>query len=105
MNEMVDEFLEDGRDRMDKAVVACHNEFNTVRTGRASTALLDRIVVDYYGNKTPLKQLANISAPEPRLLVITPYDSSDIKEMEGAIMDSQLGIYASNDGDGTWLSI
>ena len=105
MNEMVDEFLEDGGDRMNKAVVACHNEFNTVRTGRASTALLDRIVVDYYGSKTPLKQLANISAPEPRLLVITPYDKSSIKEIEHAIMDSELGLNPNNDGNVIRLSI
>ncbi len=105
MNEMVDEFLEDGRDRMDKAIVACHNEFNTVRTGRASTALLDRISVDYYGTRTPLKQLANISAPEARLLVITPYDKSAIKEVEHAIMESELGLNPNNDGNVIRLSI
>lgn len=105
MNEMVEEFLEDGRDRMDKAVVACHNEFNTIRTGRASTALLDRISVDYYGTRTPLKQLANLSAPEPRLLVITPYDKSAMKEIEHAIMESELGLNPNNDGNVIRLSI
>ncbi|MHB1361915.1 MAG: ribosome recycling factor [Thermoleophilia bacterium] len=102
---MVEEFLEDGRDRMDKAVIACHNEFNTIRTGRASTALLDRISVDYYGTKTPLKQLANISAPEPRLLVITPYDKSSIKDIEHSIMESELGLNPSNDGNVIRLAI
>jgi ribosome recycling factor len=105
MNEMVQEFLTDGNDRMDKAVVACHNEFNTVRTGRASTALLDRISVDYYGTRTPLKQLANVSAPEARLLVITPYDKSAIKEIEHAIMESELGLNPNNDGNVIRLSI
>ena len=105
MNEMVEEFLKDGRDRMDKAVVACHNEFNTVRTGRASTALLDRINVDYYGSRTPLKQMANISAPEARLLVITPYDKSAIKEIEHSIMESELGLNPNNDGNVIRLSI
>jgi ribosome recycling factor len=105
MNEMVEEFLADGRDRMDKAVVATHNEFNTIRTGRASTALLDRIIVDYYGSKTPLKQLANLSAPEPRLLVITPYDKSGMKDIEHAIMESELGLNPNNDGNVIRLSI
>jgi len=105
MNEMLEEFFGDGRDRMDKAVVATHNEFNTVRTGRASTALLDRINVDYYGSKTPLKQLANLSAPEPRLLVITPYDKSSLKEIEHAIMESELGLNPGNDGNVIRLAI
>ncbi len=105
MNEMVSEFVEDGRDRMDKAVIACHNEFNTIRTGRASTGLLDRITVDYYGSRTPLKQLANISAPEARLLVITPYDKSAIKAIEHAIMESELGLNPNNDGNVIRLSI
>ena len=105
MNQIVEEFLVDGRDRMDKAVGACHNEFNTIRTGRASAALLDRISVDYYGSKTPLKQLANINAPEPRLLVIIPYDKSAIKEIEHAIMESELGLNPNNDGNVIRLGI
>jgi len=96
---MVQEFIKDGKDRMDKAIVACQNEFNTIRTGRASPALLDRISVDYYGTKTPLKQLSNVSAPEARMLVITPYDKSAIKEIEHAIMESELGLNPSNDGN------
>ncbi len=105
MNEMVEEFFNDGRERMHKAVGACQNEFNTIRTGRASTALLDRISVEYYGTKTPLKQLANMSAPEPRLLVITPYDKSAIKEIEHSIMESELGLNPSNDGSVIRLTI
>lgn len=99
MNEMVQEYINDSGDRMDKAVAACQNEFNTVRTGRASTALLDRISVDYYGTRTPLKQLAGVSAPEARLLVVTPYDKSAIKEIEQAIQESELGLTPNNDGN------
>ncbi len=105
MNEMVELLFDDGRERMDKALIACQNEFNTIRTGRASTALLDRINVDYYGTKTPLKQLANISAPEARLLVITPYDKSAIKQIEHAILESELGLNPSNDGNLIRLAI
>jgi ribosome recycling factor len=105
MNEMVEELFNDGGDRMDKAVAACRNEFNTVRTGRASTALLDRIMVNYYGTQTALNQLANISTPEPRLLVVTPYDKSAIKEIEHAILESELGLNPNNDGNIIRLSI
>lgn len=99
MNEMVQEYINDAGERMDKAVSACLGEFNTVRTGRASTALLDRISVDYYGTKTPLKQLASVSAPEARLLVVTPYDKSAIREIEQAIQESELGLTPNNDGN------
>lgn len=99
MNEMVREHINDAGARMDKAADACHNEFNTVRTGRASTALLDRINIDYYGTKTPLKQLATISTPEARLLVVTPYDKSAIREIEQAIQESELGLTPNNDGN------
>ena len=73
---MEKELLADAKDRMEKAVSATKIEFNSVRSGRASTALLDRITVDYYGTRTPLKQLANIAVPEPRLLVVQPYDKT-----------------------------
>jgi len=105
MNELVEELFSDGGERMDKAVKACRNEFNTVRTGRASTSLLDRIVVDYYGTQTPLNQLANISTPEARLLVITPYDKSAIKNIEHAIQESELGLNPNNDGNLIRLTI
>ena len=77
--DLIDELLRDARDRMTKSVEAMRHEFSSVRTGRASPALLDRIAVDYYGTATPLRQLATISAPEARLLTIQPYDKSSIK--------------------------
>jgi len=95
---MMDELIEDARRRMDKSVEATQHEFNTVRTGRASAALLDRIQIDYYGTATPLKQLASINVPEPRMLTIQPFDPSSIKQIERAIMESDLGLNPSNDG-------
>ncbi len=95
---MIDEFLADARERMAKSVESTRAEFGSVRTGRASPALLDRINVDYYGTSTPLKQLATITAPEPRLLTIQPYDRSSIKAIERAIMESDVGLTPSNDG-------
>ena len=82
MSEMTDELLVDARERMAKSVQATNTEFGSVRTGRASPALLDRIVVDYYGAPTPLRQLATISAPEARLLTVQPYDQSSIRAIE-----------------------
>jgi ribosome recycling factor len=79
-------------------VQATNGEFGSVRTGRASPALLDRIVVDYYGAPTPLKQLATINAPEARLLTVQPYDASSIKSIEKAIMESDIGLTPNNDG-------
>jgi ribosome recycling factor len=94
----VDELVDDASRRMDKSVEATRNEFNTVRTGRASTALLDRIQIDYYGQKTPLKQLATINVPEPRMLTIQPFDPGSLKTIERAIQESELGLTPSNDG-------
>jgi ribosome recycling factor len=98
MSEMVDELLVDAGQRMDKAVEARRHEMATLRTGRASTAILDRIVVDYYGAMTPLRQLATVSAPEPRMLTVQPYDQSSIKAIEKAISTSDVGLTPSNDG-------
>jgi ribosome recycling factor len=95
---MIDELLEDAKRRMNKSVDATAHEFNTVRTGRASAALLDRIQIDYYGQLTPLKQLATINVPEPRLLTIQPYDPGSIKTIERAIQESELGLTPNNDG-------
>jgi ribosome recycling factor len=95
---MIDELLQDANRRMDKSVDATAHEFNTVRTGRASAALLDRIQIDYYGQMTPLKQLATINVPESRLLTIQPYDPGSIKAIERAIQESDLGLTPSNDG-------
>jgi ribosome recycling factor len=94
----IDELIQDATRRMDKSVEAAHNEFNSLRTGRASAALLDRVAVDYYGQKTPLKQLATINVPEPRLLTIQPFDPNSLREIERAIQESDLGLQPSNDG-------
>ena len=94
----IDEFVRDATERMAKSVDATHDHFNTVRTGRASAALLDRIQIDYYGTPTPLKNLATISVPEPRLLTIQPFDPGSMKQIERAIQESDLGLTPSNDG-------
>jgi ribosome recycling factor len=95
---MIDDLLQDAREHMEKSVDATRHKFGSVRTGRASTALLDRITVDYYGAQTPLKQLATVSAPEARLLTVQPYDKSSIKNIERAIMESDVGLTPNNDG-------
>src|SRR3954447_18349008 len=94
----IEDHLQDAQRRMDKTIESTRHEFNTVRTGRASVALLDRIQVSYYGTKTPLNQLATVSVPEPRLLTITPYDKSAMKDIERAILESDLGLTPANDG-------
>jgi ribosome recycling factor len=83
---------------MDKSVDATHDHFNSVRTGRASAALLDRIQIDYYGTPTPLKNIATINVPEPRLLTIQPFDPTAMKAIERAVLESDLGLTPSNDG-------
>jgi ribosome recycling factor len=95
---MIDDLLTDAGRRMDKSVEAAQHELNTVRTGRASAALLDRVNVDYYGTATPLRQLATINVPEPRMLTVQPFDPSSIKAVERAIQESDLGLTPSNDG-------
>src|ERR1700757_4911621 len=93
-----DELVADAGNRMDKSVEHARNEFNTVRTGRASAGLLDRITIEYYGTPTPLKQLATVNVPEPRMLTVQPFDPSSIKGIEKAIQESDLGLQPSNDG-------
>jgi ribosome recycling factor len=102
---MIDEFLAEAAERMARSVDAMRHEFSTVRTGRATPALLDRIMVDYYGAVTPLRQLATIGAPEARLLTIQPYDRSSIKAIERAIMESDVGLTPNNDGNLIRLSV
>lgn len=85
-------------EKMQKTIDALLNEFSNIRAGRANAGVLDRISVDYYGAKTPINQVANISAPEARLLVIQPYDPTLLKEIEKAIQTSDLGINPQNDG-------
>ena len=95
---MIDELITDATRRMDKSVESTHNEFNTVRTGRASAALLDRVNVDYYGQPTPLKQLATINAAEAQMLTVQPFDKSSLKAIERGITEANLGLTPSNDG-------
>jgi ribosome recycling factor len=102
---LIDEMLDDARERMKKAVESAQHEFSTVRTGRASPSLLDRVIVDYYGAMTPLNQLATISAPEARLITVQPYDKSSIKEIEKAINESDVGLNPTNDGNLVRLAI
>jgi ribosome recycling factor len=94
----IDEFIQDATRRMDKSVEAAQHELTTLRAGRASVSLLDRIQVDYYGTKTPLNQLATLNAPEPRLLTVQPFDPSSLTAIERAIQESDLGLTPSNDG-------
>lgn len=104
-DELINEYLSDAGERMSKTVEATRTEFGTIRTGRASPQLLDRVEVDYYGVATPLKQLASISASEARLLTITPFNKSDIKSIEKAILESDVGLTPSNDGNLIRLNI
>jgi ribosome recycling factor len=105
MNELITDFLDEARGRMKKSVDSTRAEFSTVRTGRASPHLLDRIDVDYDAATTPLKQLAQVSATEARLLTITPYDKNSIKTIEKSILESDVGLTPSNDGQVIRLSI
>jgi ribosome recycling factor len=93
-----DDILLDVEDRMDKAVAKLKNDLSGIRTGRANPGLIDSLKVDIYGSQTPMKQLANVGAPEPQQLVVRPYDPSTIKEIEKAIIASGLGFAPQNDG-------
>src|SRR6059058_1308088 len=93
-----EELINGARDKMVKSVEHARAEFATVRTGRASASLLDRIQIDYYGTPTPLRQLATINVPEPRMLTVQPFDPSSIRAIEKAIQESDLGLTPSNDG-------
>ncbi len=94
----VDDILLEAEEKMEKAVSHLHEEFRGVRTGRANSGLVDHIKVEYYGSPTPIRQLANIGTPEPQMIVIKPYDPSSLKDIEKAILASDLGITPSNDG-------
>jgi ribosome recycling factor len=95
---VIDDLIQDAQTRMNKSVEAARGELNTVRTGRASAALLDRVQIDYYGQPTPLRQLATINVPEPRMLTIQPFDPNSLKSIERALQESDLGLTPSNDG-------
>jgi ribosome recycling factor len=98
-DELIDALLSDADGRMVKSVENSREKVGTVRTGRASPALLDRVQVDYYGTKTPLNQMANIAAAEARLLTISPYDKTALQSIEKAITDADLGLTPNNDGN------
>jgi ribosome recycling factor len=98
MSEMSEVAVSECRDKMRKAVTHLQDEFSGVRTGRASPSLVEKLKVDYYGSEATLQQLASVSVPEPRVLVVSPYDKSAIKAIEKAIQQSDLGINPSNDG-------
>lgn len=98
MPDMLTETYDDAKDRMEKSLVALKRDFNRVRTGRASASLLDGIRLDYYGTPTPLNQLSSISTPEPRLILIQPWDPQALPDIEKAILKSELGLNPNNDG-------
>ncbi len=102
---MIEELLQDAREHMEKSIDSTRHRFASVRTGRASPSLLDRINVDYYGAQTPLRQLATIHAPEPRLLTVEPFDKNSIRAIERAIMESDVGLTPSNDGNRIRLGV
>jgi ribosome recycling factor len=102
---MIEELLADAGERMSKSVESIKGEMATVRTGRASPHLLDRIVVDYYGAETPLNQLANIATTDARLLTLTPYDKSAISAIEKSIIDADIGVTPGNDGNVVRLQV
>lgn len=102
---MIDQIMQDGKTRMEEVIGATKRAFAGVRTGRANPALLDRIVVSYYGTPTPLNQMASVSVPEPRLLVVTPWDKNALKDIEKAILASDLGLVPNNDGNVIRLAI
>ncbi len=101
---MIDDTLRDAEQKMGRALTVTQEEFSGIRTGRATPKILDRLTVDYYGTQTPMNQLASFSVPEPRLLVIQPYDRNAMGAMEKAIMASDLGLTPSNDGNVIRLS-
>jgi ribosome recycling factor len=95
---MIADVITDTKTRMAKAIEATKHEFSSLRTGRASPALLEQIRVDYYGTPTPINQLATITVPEPRLLVVQPWDRKMVKDIERGILKSELGLVPSSDG-------
>lgn len=93
------DYVKDAEERMEKSLQSLRRDFATVRAGRATPSLLDKVIVEYYGSPMPINQLANVTVPEPRLIVIQPWDKSSLQEVERAIMKSDLGLTPSNDGN------
>jgi len=102
---MKDKIISEAKKRMNQSIENTQHEFNTIRTGRASVALLDNIFIDYYGTRTLIKHAANISVPEARMIVIAPYEPKFLKDIETQIIKSDLGINPTNDGKSIRLSI
>ena len=98
MSEALEEMFLFGEEKMEKALGQMKREFSTVRTGRANPAILDRVVVDYYGAPTPIRQMAQVSVSEGTTLVITPFDKSILKDVEKAVIKAELGVAPNNDG-------
>ena len=101
----IQEILTQHETRMDKTIDALKHEFASIRTGRASTSLLDKVMVDYYGTPTPVNQVANVQAPEPRLILVKPWERNMIGPIEKAVLQSDLGLNPSNDGETIRLAI
>ncbi|GAB4584531.1 ribosome recycling factor [Nocardia sp. IFM 10818] len=95
---MIEEALFDAEEKFEKAVSVAKDDLGSIRTGRANPGMFNRVVVDYYGSPTPITQMASINSPEPRMLVIKPYEQSQLKEIETAIRNSDLGVNPTNDG-------
>ena len=98
MSEALEEMFLFGEEKMEKALGQMKREFSTVRTGRANPAILDRVIVDYYGAPTPIRQMAQVSVSEGTTLVITPFDKSILKDVEKAVIKAELGVARNNDG-------
>ncbi|HEX5597184.1 MAG TPA: ribosome recycling factor [Micromonosporaceae bacterium] len=96
---MIDDTLLEAEEKMDRAIEHAKEEFGAIRTGRANAAMFSKILIDYYGSPTPLPQMASVGIPEPRMVIIKPYDTSQINAMEKAIRDSDLGVNPNNEGN------
>nr|WP_191985893.1 ribosome recycling factor [Levilactobacillus lindianensis] len=103
--DMADQIITDAQDRMKKAEEALKRELGTIRAGRANASILNRVTVQYYGVDTPLNQVASITIPEPRILMVTPYDKSALENVEKGILESDVGITPANDGTALRLVI
>ena len=98
MSDQIDEILLDAEEKMDKAIAVAREDFSTIRTGRATSAMFNKVMVEYYGTLTPVNQLASIQIPEARSILITPYDKASMTAIEKALRESDLGINPNNDG-------
>lgn len=99
MSEQIDVILLDAEEKMDKAIAVAREDFSTIRTGRATSAMFNKVMVDYYGTMTPVNQLASIQIPEARTILISPYDKGSMTAVEKALRESDLGVNPNNDGD------